>query len=389
MTIITTRHSADMRLGAAIEALNRGDLVTARREVEPLVAGAQVRIEAWLVLAIATRLLGDYSVSETAADKVLAADSGNLRGMMVKGDCRAAANDPRAARSFYQAVIAAARVASNPPQDIVDELPRITAYCQNTVSDYQAYLEDYISSAGVPRSGRFQQSLDLLFGTKQLFLQQPTVFYFPGLPQIQFYERSAFPWLADLEMATEAIRDELLTLLETEQGFTPYVVDEKNRPHGDFHGLNGNPDWSALHLYKDGAPVAANVARAPRTFAAMQAAPLCYCAKRTPGVMFSLLRGGTRIPAHNGMLNTRLICHLPLIVPPGCALRVGNEVREWKLGETLIFDDSIEHEAWNDSDQDRVILLFDIWRPELSLEERAAVTTIFEAIDSYGTGVGQ
>ncbi|OYY89650.1 MAG: hypothetical protein B7Y45_11005 [Sphingomonas sp. 28-66-16] len=386
MTNVTTRQHADLRLHAAIAALNRGDMATARREIEPVVESAYVRIEAWLVLAIATRRLGDYAVSETAADKVLAIDPGNLRGMIIKGDCRATANDARAARSFYQAVIAAAHAASNPPPEIAGELERITAYCQATAAEYRDYLEDYITRAGVPRSRRFQDSLDLLFGTKQLFLQQPSVFYFPGLPQIQFYERSSFPWLADLESATDAIRDELLALLESEGGFVPYVADKKNRPHGDFHGLNGNPDWSALHIYQDGAPVAANVARAPRTFAAMQDVPLCHCAKRTPGVMFSLLRAHTRIPAHNGMLNTRLICHLPLIVPPGCGFRVGNEVREWVPGNTLIFDDSIEHEAWNDSDQDRVILLFDIWRPELSLEERAAVSAIFEAIDSYGGG---
>jgi hypothetical protein len=135
-------------------------------------------------------------------------------------------------------------------------------------------------------------------------------------------------------------------------------------------------------------PRAPRTIRAPRTFAAMEAIPLCHCAKRTPAVMFSLLRAGARIPAHNGMLNTRLICHLPLIVPPGCALRVGNEVREWELGKTLIFDDSIEHEAWNNSASDRVILLFDIWRPEISLEERAAISAIFAAIDSYGSGAG-
>jgi len=388
MTIITTRIEADARLRVAIAALNSGDLARARREVEPVTASAHARIEAWLVLAIATHLLGDHSTSEGAADQVLKIDPGNMHGMMIKGDCRAVGNDPRAARSFYQAVIAAVGAASNPPADVVRELERMTIYCRNTVDDYREYLENYLARAGVPRSGRFQESRDLLFGTKQLFVQQPTVFYFPGLPQIQFYERAAFPWLADLESATDEIRDELGTLLETEAGFAPYVVDEKNRPHGDFHGLNGNPDWSALHLYKDGAAVAANIARAPRTFAAMEIVPLCHCAKRTPAVMFSLLCAGTRIPAHNGMLNTRLICHLPLIVPPGCALRVGNEVREWELGKTLIFDDSIEHEAWNNSASDRVILLFDIWRPEISLEERAAISTIFAAIDSYGSGAG-
>jgi aspartyl/asparaginyl beta-hydroxylase (cupin superfamily) len=83
------------------------------------------------------------------------------------------------------------------------------------------------------------------------------------------------------------------------------------------------------------------------------------------------------------MINARLICHLPLIVPPGCGFRVGNEVRAWEPGKLLIFDDTIEHEAWNDSGEDRILLIFDVWRPELTLEERRAVTAVFEAIDSY------
>jgi aspartyl/asparaginyl beta-hydroxylase (cupin superfamily) len=84
------------------------------------------------------------------------------------------------------------------------------------------------------------------------------------------------------------------------------------------------------------------------------------------------------------MLNSRLICHLPLIVPPGCAIRVGSEVRAWEEGKLLIFDDSIEHEAWNRSEELRVILLFEIWRPEIGDGERRALTTIFEAITDYG-----
>jgi aspartyl/asparaginyl beta-hydroxylase (cupin superfamily) len=84
------------------------------------------------------------------------------------------------------------------------------------------------------------------------------------------------------------------------------------------------------------------------------------------------------------MVNTRLICHLPLIVPENCgAIRVGNEARHWVEGEMLIFDDSMQHEAWNDSDRERVVLLFDIWRPELSEEERALVTTVLTAARSY------
>jgi aspartyl/asparaginyl beta-hydroxylase (cupin superfamily) len=93
--------------------------------------------------------------------------------------------------------------------------------------------------------------------------------------------------------------------------------------------------------------------------------------------MFSLLRPGARITPHTGTHNTRLTCHLPLIVPPDCGFRVGNETREWEEGKLLIFDDAIEHEAWNSSDRDRLILIFDIWRPELSEQEKREIGALF------------
>ncbi|MDQ3079728.1 MAG: aspartyl/asparaginyl beta-hydroxylase domain-containing protein, partial [Pseudomonadota bacterium] len=79
----------------------------------------------------------------------------------------------------------------------------------------------------------------------------------------------------------------------------------------------------------------------------------------------------------------RLICHIPLIVPPACRLRVGNEIRNVEAGKAMIFDDSIEHEAWNDSDETRIVLLFEVWRPELDAAERSSLTAMFEAISTY------
>jgi aspartate beta-hydroxylase len=100
-------------------------------------------------------------------------------------------------------------------------------------------------------------------------------------------------------------------------------------------------------------------------------------------VLFSLPKPGVKIAPHHGFLNTRLICHLPLVVPNDCGLRLGNEVHSWKKGELVVFDDSIEHEAWNNSQQNRVVLIFDIWRPELSELEREWVTSLLESIDTY------
>jgi aspartyl/asparaginyl beta-hydroxylase (cupin superfamily) len=80
-----------------------------------------------------------------------------------------------------------------------------------------------------------------------------------------------------------------------------------------------------------------------------------------------------------------LIGHLPLIVPEGCWLRVGNETRRWNEGKLLIFDDSFEHEAKNDSSDTRIILIFDLWRPELSDGEKTGISAIFDTIDRFTT----
>jgi aspartyl/asparaginyl beta-hydroxylase (cupin superfamily) len=141
--------------------------------------------------------------------------------------------------------------------------------------------------------------------------------------------------------------------------------------------LLDNKDWSALFLVENGWMVPKVVERCPRTWELLLKLPLPRISGWGPTAMFSLLKGGARIAAHTGMFNTRLVCHLPLIVPPGCRFRVGNEVREWEVGKLLIFDDTIEHEAWNDSTEDRVILIFDIWRPELSEQEQRELTALF------------
>jgi aspartyl/asparaginyl beta-hydroxylase (cupin superfamily) len=109
---------------------------------------------------------------------------------------------------------------------------------------------------------------------------------------------------------------------------------------------------------------------------------------RTPVAMFSLLKPKTRIPPHCGVSNARLVAHLPLIVPPGCGFRVGNDTREWVPGKAWVFDDTVEHEAWNDSAQLRVILMFDIWHPQLSSAERALVSAMSAGIHAFSATAG-
>jgi aspartate beta-hydroxylase len=236
---------------------------------------------------------------------------------------------------------------------------------------------------GAPGTERFVHAVDLLMGKKQIYLQQPKFFYYPELPQIQFFDRRQFQWVAALEREFGAIRAEARAILDSGAGIVPYIQREANRPAFDPRGLLDNPKWGAFFLIKDGVVVADNAARCPRTMAALAAAPLSRIENRTPSVLFSLLRPGARIPPHHGFTNTRLICHLPLIVPPDCGLRVGNESRAWREGEVVIFDDTMEHEAWNLSNELRAVMIFDVWRPELSAKERELVAAMLTAIDQY------
>jgi aspartyl/asparaginyl beta-hydroxylase (cupin superfamily) len=178
------------------------------------------------------------------------------------------------------------------------------------------------------------------------------------------------------------MRSELLAVLSDGQDFTPYVEFSADRPHAANPLLN-DPSWGAYYFWKNGEIVEEHASRCPVTMAALDLAPMPRIDQRSPIALWSLLKPGTHIKPHHGLLNTRLICHIPLIIPENCALRVGNETRAWKESEALIFDDSIEHEAWNNSDQTRVVLLFEVWRPEISLAEREALTALFETINEY------
>jgi aspartyl/asparaginyl beta-hydroxylase (cupin superfamily) len=308
----------------------------------------------------------------------------NVRALILKADHLAAEGDDRAASSFYLAALKAAPPPEQLPAELRRELGRAQAMCARYAAQFEAFLKERLARhAGGKPGGRFAQSLEILFGKKQVYFQQPRNYFFPELPQIQFYERSLFPWLGTVEAATADIRAELLEVMKEKDAFRPYVEAVERRPQGDEGGMLGNLDWSAFYLVKNGATVTENAARCPRTLAALAEAPLSYVPNRSPSVLFSLLRPGAHIPAHNGFVNTRLICHLPLVVPGKCALRVGNEIREWVEGKALVFDDTMEHEAWNRSGETRVVLLFDVWRPELTDEERVLVSAMFEAIDAH------
>jgi aspartyl/asparaginyl beta-hydroxylase (cupin superfamily) len=338
-------------------------------------------------------LAGNDAAEEEALSRLLAAEPRHLPALLKMGELKARNHDDRGAVSFYRTALA---VANQPGARLEPQLrpalQEATAFIDAAQCRFASHLEKAVAEAGLadgPGGNRLRYALDLLFGRAELFPQNPSMFYFPGLAPRQFFERDEFDWTGKLEAATPLIRAELDAVMKMDGAFSPYVKSNPHRPLPN-NPLRDDPSWGAFHLFKDGRPVEANAALCPATMKALESVPLPDVAGRSPNVLFSMLKAGTHIQPHTGLLNTRLICHLPLIVPPDCALRVGAETRAWIEGETLLFDDSIEHEAWNRSDVTRVVLLFEVWRPELSTEERTALTRIFESIDAYaGASIDQ
>jgi aspartyl/asparaginyl beta-hydroxylase (cupin superfamily) len=367
-------------------AIREGRVSDALAFFQQIIAAGQATSPVWIGAAMAHQALGDSTSERQALQQVLALDPRDLRALLMMADSHEKAGDARAADSYFNAFAKLAEATGDP--SLKPEIARAQRMMAQFSAGYDAHLRRALRGHGLeqPSGHRMRRSLDLLLGRSEIYLQQPRHFYFPELPNIQYAEREAFPWLDRVEAATDDIRAELLRILEEDSAFSPYVEAEPNRPVFNDSGMVGNPDWSAFYLWKAGAPVPENVARCPATMAALAEAPLCQIPGRTPSIHFSLLRPGMHIAPHHGFMNARYICHLPLIVPEGCAMRVGSETRAWVEGKACVFDDSIEHEAWNKNpDHLRVVLIFDIWRPELTAPERDFVSSILQAVDAYGT----
>ena len=318
--------------------------------------------------------------SELALNRVLEAEPWSVIWNIRKADWRARADDDDLACYFYGRAL---HLASDQalPQDEAAEVRRAEQAFAEAGARIRARREARLTERGLaPQqwTPRLRASLELS-ADRGRGAQDPTHHYYPGLPEIAFHDTGQFAWAPAVEAATAVIREEVIGLLaQAADELRPFTPDNIGLPMGVSKALPNNRDWSVLPLCEQGWLTRNHVDRCPITFqTVLQHAPVPRVAGWGPNVIFSLLKAGAHIGAHTGMYNTRLVCHLPLIVPPGCRFRVGNELREWQEGKLLIFDDTIEHEAWNDSTEDRLVLIFDVWRPELSEQEKSELTALF------------
>ena len=233
---------------------------------------------------------------------------------------------------------------------------------------------------------RIEAALAIIAGERQRRYdhpqQRPEFFFIPGLAPVPWFEREQFDWVAQVEDAFPAVRAELEALLPERAGFMPYIHgtqgQEATTPDGtDFSHLAGNLSWSAFHLHK-ARRIDEHCARCPQTAALMDSLPLPQAEGWMPETFFSVLGPGERIIPHFGQMNGRLTIHLGLIIPPDCGIRVDDETRGWAEGKVLAFDDSFVHEAWNDSEQERAVYIFEAWHPDMKPAEIDGVQHFLE-----------
>ncbi len=220
--------------------------------------------------------------------------------------------------------------------------------------------------------------------------QRPSFLYFPSLLATPYLPKSSMPWLQALESSAPTIIEEMLHVLDEQRGFEPFLRFHKlEEARSYLTGNDGKGGWNAYFFYRHGERYTENCEQCPRTAAALERAPLLRIRDHAPEICFSLLTPGSHILPHRGVTNTRIVVHLPLLIPENAALDVGGEQHVWKVGESVAFDDTYEHEAWNRSANNRVIVLMDAWNPHLTEAEREAVAELVIAIGEFGKEAGQ
>jgi aspartyl/asparaginyl beta-hydroxylase (cupin superfamily) len=395
-------HTWDQILARAPEhaqaLLYRGQIALLRKDVAGATALLERAAEAAprepaivLNMAFACRAAGDLAGEAENLERALTLDPYFFPALLAKGAMLERAGHPRSAAQVYRNAIKIAPPEERVPPDLRGALQHARQCVEADNAALSAHLE---ARVGPLRSGtddanlaRFDECAGIAAGRKKVYTSDPVMLYYPRLPAITYFEESLFPWLGGVEAATEIIRAEFAAAAMAEGGeFSPYVNHPDSAPLNQWAELNRSPRWSAYFLWKDGVRHDAHCAQCPETARILETLPLLEIDGFAPTAFFSLLQPHTRIPPHTGSTNTRLTVHVPLIVPDGCAFRVGNDVREWRPGAAWVFDDTIEHEAWNNSDKPRAILIFDIWNPLLSAAERELFAALLIERRTYYAG---
>ena len=374
-------------IAEADRAAASGDLARAQSLLNQAAIAAPADVPLLLKLAAVSKAAGKPREALAAVHQALAQSPLDFVALVLRATLLEALGDPEAGQAWDNAL--ARRPAGDLPPPFAVAVAQGEKQRDAWLSEREARMTLGMASAEQKADAEERERI-LRFRSNVLrrtrpYHSEPTHYHYPGLVEREFHPRRLFPWIEQLEAATGDIAAELKSVMAAERAeLVPYIQYADHQPLDQWRPLNKNLDWTAIHLLQNGRRIEANAEHCPRTMALLESLDQPMIRGACPNAMFSLLAPDTAIPPHVGVNNGRLVCHLPLVVPQGCWFRVGAEIRHWRTGEAFVFDDTIEHEALNPTDQLRVVFIFDIWHPDLGAVEREAITALMESEERSG-----
>lgn len=368
--------AAELERQADALAMNR-DFAGARQCLEDVVQLDPARFAAWMKLAAMANAMGDAASALRAANGALAVRPLDSTALLMQAMQLHNLGRSDEAGIAYGRALAQLPDAYPPQMEAAIDIARARyrAWQQRQYDDLAAKV-----SATTPMTDKLERFIGSALHIEPFEREGPTHYCYPGLGDAGYYDEALFGWMAELEAAADRITLEFEAAVSAEAAqLVPYINYPAGVPLEQWTALNNNRDWTAIHLLQNGRLIEANARHCPELMALLARMPQPNVAGAGPNAMFSLLAPGAHIPPHTGITNTRLVCHLPLIVPEGCWFRVGDETRLWQRGKAWVFDDTVDHEAMNPSAELRVVLIFDIWHPALDAAEQAGIRAVIEA----------
>ena len=373
-----------------VHAFQRGDLSGAIEYLRAAHLASPMDPLILMTASVVQREQGDTESEWLTINDCLAVEPYYLPGLLTKAGYLERQGQTRPAANVYRDALKIAPPEAHWPESLRPQLQHARKCVEDYADAFTAYLETTLAgpraALEIAATGRWAEAAAIMTGRVQPYRSESNQLAVPRLPAIPFFDRADFAWVKELEAATPAIREELRAVQQTSQSeFSPYIAYNRGEPVNQWGDLNHSDRWSTYPLWRGGERVVENLAQCRRTAAALDAVGMAQIGELCPNAMFSVLAPHTQIPPHHGETNARLVGHLPLIVPPNCTYRVGFEHRSWTEGQVLIFDDTIEHEARNDSDDPRTVLIFDVWNPLLSSAERDMVQAMTRAARDFNS----
>jgi aspartate beta-hydroxylase len=367
--------------------VERGELTAAAAYMQRYIAVDPANLEAYRALGVALDASGRLDDAVTVLRQAYLRQPTEPKTLLFLGAALAKAGQSEAA-----AAAGSLLEATLPEMLQLDRMGGRAAYEKECSARLRHALEGFyaqLRADAVQEAKRSEPAADFsrisgavwrpIFAPGASERRRPAFFYVPQLADAPWLAPEGFDWAADLEATAPELAKEVAGSLDLDADGLPYIG--KQEESETWRSLAGRTDWSAVHFWNDALPNERALARFPKVRAVLERLPLVTSGGAPVEAFLSILKPRTRIPPHFGNANHRLTVHLPLIVPAGCGVKVGGEARETRFGRLMIFDDSYEHSAWNDSEAARIVLIFEIWHPALSAAERTAIAGLLSRYD--------